>query len=629
MFFANPWGLVGLAALPAIVALHLYRRRFPPLNVAGLHLWRSETEENLAGRRREQLPVSASLLLELLAALLFSLVLGEPRFGDFDKALHLVAVLDNSASMQGRPPEEGEPSFRDAAVAELARRMQRAPRGSVMTLILTGNRPELLAGPAVTWDDAQIRLAEWQPSGPRHAFEPAWDLGLQLVEHEGELLFLTDDLLAAPDGRVSGGRTQGQLGAPAIRLDRADGASRTPQKMEIVSVGRRLDNVAIGAARWVFDSGSGLGRIFFRVQNLGRQPARIQIRGRKGDQELFRKSVALDAGAASSLQAEVKGGAAELVLELEAPGDGLALDNRLQLVEPKVRTVTVANLLPEGDASRLVSGVLRALPDLQLGDRASAMLLFSPAANLPPADSRAWWLGIGPMSPDASARKQARDLGGPYLLEKRNPLLEGIVLDGIVWGGVQPVPQDVTPLVSAGNSHLFARLNGTPAPAYLLNIDLARSNLGASPDWPILLSNLVELRRNDLPGLQRWNYRLGEDVRFRLYEGAPAELPAASLTLVTGQHTKPLTRSALVEIAAPRETGIYEVRDGDQDVGRFAVNFDDAEESDLRHLVPGRRAAVTETASQIALDNPHSWFMMLLIALIAAVVFCDWFVLRR
>ena len=38
MEFANPLGLFGLLTLPAILAIHLFHRRFPPLLVAGLHL---------------------------------------------------------------------------------------------------------------------------------------------------------------------------------------------------------------------------------------------------------------------------------------------------------------------------------------------------------------------------------------------------------------------------------------------------------------------------------------------------------------------------------------------------------------------------------------------------------------
>ena len=114
MYFANPWGLVALAAVPAIIAIHLFHRRFPPLVVAGLHLWTPETRQTLAGRRVERLPVSTSLILELLAAVLLAAGLSEPHFGGLSEAVHLVVVLDSSASMSAKAPGSGGVSFRDA-----------------------------------------------------------------------------------------------------------------------------------------------------------------------------------------------------------------------------------------------------------------------------------------------------------------------------------------------------------------------------------------------------------------------------------------------------------------------------------------------------------------------------------
>ena len=82
MSFANPLGWLGLLAVPAISILHLYYRRFPPLLIGGLHLWGVQTQVREAGRRRERLPITASLLLELLAAAVLSLVLAEPGWAE-------------------------------------------------------------------------------------------------------------------------------------------------------------------------------------------------------------------------------------------------------------------------------------------------------------------------------------------------------------------------------------------------------------------------------------------------------------------------------------------------------------------------------------------------------------------
>jgi hypothetical protein len=604
MYLANPWGLVALVALPAIIVIHLYHRRFPPLVVAGLHLWTSETRQHLAGRRREKLPVTASLILELLAALLLALILSEPHFGGMSEAVHLVAVLDNSASMSGKPPGAESSSFRDAAVAELERRIAGLPRGSVVTLILSGNRPVMLAGPAVPWENARKNLADWQPHSPRHSFDSAWDLGLQLIEKSGELLFITDNLPPKDE---------------------------TPEKMECVAVGRRLDNVAISAARWTFDSAAGKGQVFVRVQNHSRKPMNFELTGRSGQNDLFRRAGALAEQGASAVEVEVPGGLRFLTVELAAADDGLAIDNRIELIEPQVRIVTAAIDVPQADAARAILKVIDALPDVELGEAASAHLVFLPAGALPESNPRRWWAGIGPVSrlePDLEA---AKDVTGPYLLDKRQPLLEGVVLGGVVWGGVQPLSYDVTPLVSSGNLILLSRLNGTRTVGYVFNIDLARSNLAESPDWPILLTNLIELRRENLPGLARWNYRLGEDVRFRLFEGE-GDLSAAAgqLALHHNGKSKPIARTSLVELTGLDETGNYEVKSGDRPVARFAVNFFDAAESDLRNLVPGRREPTAKTTtSMISLDNPYTWAILVALLAIIAAILADWFVLKR
>jgi hypothetical protein len=274
--------------------------------------------------------------------------------------------------------------------------------------------------------------------------------------------------------------------------------------------------------------------------------------------------------------------------------------------------------------------VLDVLPDVQSGSVESAKLLFTPGGVLPETNASRWWVGIGPLSLEEDALAEARDLTGPYLLDKRHPLLEGLVLGGVVWGGVQPVSYDVVPLISSGKSMLLARLVGNRTVAYLLNIDFTRSNLGESPDWPIFLANLIELRRDNLPGLQRWNYRLGEEVRFRLFEGDidPAE-GSGELSIVHQGKSRPLARTALVELSAPDLPGIYEVKTGTETFGRFAVNFYDAQESDLRNLNPGHRLPrIAAKTSSIAIDNPYSWIILAGLALIVATILADWFVLR-
>ncbi len=607
MSFVNPWGLLGLLSLPVIAAIHLFQRRFPPLLVAGAHLWGAETRQQTTGRRRDRLPVTASLLLELLAGLIFSLALSQPRLGEMDSANHLVVVLDDTASMSAQPA--GDASFRDAAVARLEERLDTMDRSGRVTLIRSGRQPTLIGKPAMLLDEARSMLAEWQPHATPHDFHSAWDEASRIVGTEQPFLFLTDHI--------------------------PDDAEGLPRGMEAVSVGRRLPNVAIATARWTFDSQRGEGQLFVRVANRSADPKRVTLSAHADGQTVLQQPLDLPANGSIPLETSLPGGLGRLDISLDAPGDGLAVDNRVTLVEPKVRLVTVAVALPsDGAASWLVQRVLIAASDVQLGPVSEADLIIGPAGELPALAAVQWWFGIGPLNPSPVVRKQAKDLIGPYLIEKQHPLLDGVVLGGVVWGGVQPTDLNLRPLISTGRATLLGQVTGLASTAFVMNIDLSRSNIGESPDWPILMTNLLELRRAALPGLRLWNYRLNETIRFRAKPATDDASDAADRELRLVQPSgdeRPLIRDRndLVEITRLNETGVYEVRDGEDVVGEFAVNFFDEEESSLAGLAPGeRQARVMSEASQIAIDDPYSWLMAAAIAVLLAAILMDWYVLR-
>ncbi len=431
MFFANPWGLLALLALPVIGAIHLFQRRFPPLLVAGADLWGADVRVQTAGRRRDRLPVTPSLLLELLAALLFSLALAQPRFGDVGSVTHEVVVLDDSASMSAE--SSGSDSFRDRALSEVERLMSDTERDARITLIRTGRQPTLLGSRAMPWDQAQAALADWQPGSPRHDFGPAWDEATQITGREGQWLFLTDHTPADTFG--------------------------LPDSMNVVSVGRPLANVAIAAARWLFDLETSSGQLYLRIANHGSDASRVRVSARQTGQPksaaqgplVFEQEFDVPPRGSIPLETTLPGGLGQIDIEISTPGDGLLFDNRVTLVEPQVRVLSVAVTLPDPSPERrLVQRVLAAVPNRQAAEPDKADLIIGPAAESPTPRPGLWWLGIGPINPSPVVRQQSRDLLGPFLIEKQHPLMEGVVLGGVVWGGVQPSDLDLLPLISAG-----------------------------------------------------------------------------------------------------------------------------------------------------------------------------------
>lgn len=597
MYLANPWGLLGLLALPAIVVLHLYQQRFPALAVASLHLWSEAEHVPTAGRRRDRLPFSASLFLELLAALAATLGLADLRFGDLGRVVHQIVVLDDSASMSS-VGADGR-SFRERAIAELDHRRQSLPYRSVWTVLLTGRRPTMLAGPAVRWNEVATALERWQPVAPRHDFSPAWDLGAQLAADNSRLLFVTDHL---PDGEAV-----------------------APDPLEILSVGESRANLSLAAAEWLREAAD---TVFLRIHNHAPQGATARVEGTAGEQTLFQQAVDVPGQSAVSLEIPVQTSADSLQVQLLAANDALPLDSRADLVRPRPRTIraSLESLAPLA-AQKLTQGLL-ASRDVVLDGEGPTHLQFLPGETAPPATGTAWWVGLGPLPRTGDSNGPPLDLDGPFVLERNHPLLQGVTLQGIRWTGVGTVTAPLTPLITCGDELLFGRFENSAVPAWLLNLDLERTNIAESLDWPILLANLVEARRENLPGLRRWNYRLGEEVSFRLFEGPIDAEPGSPLTLRQGSEVRPLVRAGIVHLPSLSRTGLYEIRNGEQSYDQLAVNFFDPAESELQTLGPGHRPpAAPEDVGFFPIDQPLSWWILAALLLTLVAVLGDWKVL--
>jgi hypothetical protein len=175
--FAYPLGLLALLAVPAIVALHFFRRRFQPRVVSALFLWGAPDPTPMSGRKRERLRVSGSLLCEIAAALCAAFFLAGPRGCAGESARHLVVVLDGSASMGARTPQG--PTLLDLARTEIEKRIDALPSGSRVTLPLsalelrpTGNAVKITAEPFEVWGEREA-VQTLAPFAIRRETQPA------------------------------------------------------------------------------------------------------------------------------------------------------------------------------------------------------------------------------------------------------------------------------------------------------------------------------------------------------------------------------------------------------------------------------------------------------------------------
>jgi hypothetical protein len=598
--FAHPLGLLALLAVPAVLALHLYRRRFQPRPISGLFLWRVDDRVPLAGRKREPLVKSASLFAELLAAAALGLAFAGPRSScSGGAAEHLVVVLDSSASMGAEADGEG---VRDACVELVRERIDGLGRGSRVTVVRSGSRPELVAGPAAYPNEARERVGEWRPGAARHDLQPALALALELAGG-GKVVLVTDRF--EPEA--------------------------WPREVELVSVGKPADNLAITHAARTRDGGSPNDEVFVTVSSFARSTTRTRLRASSEGVEIASDAFEIAGGAREHRSFEIP--ASTGVLRLEIERDALAVDDVALLAPPASKTVALHASLESEDLRALglcgsdgtgIARWLELVPNsVEAGSDEAAHLVLARGFH---GGKATWCWSLEPQG------EERRDLIGPFLAERGHRMLEGATLEGIVWSIDPALALSGAPLISAGNDPILTEERDGDRVLWRANLDIARSSLQRSPDWPILLANAAELRREALPGPQRTNLHVGEALVYRpgseIASLAPDEVARYTLEGPLGPSSSSREVAALEQVLVEglEEPGIYRLSYAGAHLAEFALSFSDAAESDLRDLLPGRREAELGSAT---LESELSGLELLLIALTLGFVAFDWFVLQR
>src|SRR5262245_27731144 len=134
-----PLALVGLVAVPALVAIYLFRNRYRRHPVSSLMLWLDTREARQGGPRLRKLQLPLLFLFELLAILLLVLAATDPHLRLTTGARPLVVVLDDSFSMGAG----GEDSPRARAIEALKEEIDNQAPYSIR-FVLAGERPQVL-----------------------------------------------------------------------------------------------------------------------------------------------------------------------------------------------------------------------------------------------------------------------------------------------------------------------------------------------------------------------------------------------------------------------------------------------------------------------------------------------------
>jgi hypothetical protein len=482
--FAYPLALSALLAVPLLLGIYCLRRRHRSRVVSSLLLWQEPRRPRQGGRCLQAPRLSLLFLLECLAVLLLVLAAAGPQRSRSGIYCPLTVVLDDSASMRAGSPGA---TVRERALQALDTELRRG-RYSSVRLIFAGVRPTSL-GPAVAPGDVSPRLRGWRCLGPAADLAAALALARELGDKAERILVLTDS--APPEGCVGG-------------------------RIRWVALGQPLANAGITAA--ARSRSGGHDRCLIEVQNpsseaLRTELALVDVSGAG----VHREALDLAAGETRCFRLEIPAATAS-VEALLAP-DALEADNHALLLAPARRQARVRTALADARLAALAGDALAATGLVAAAEAAPPDLIVTDQPVADSATGGAWVvLLLRPAAPAAFV--------GPFVLDLDHPLTVGLALDTVVWGGGTVGELPGLPVLSAGNTVLLADRELPQGRHELrLVLDPALSTLQQTPNWPILIWNLVDWRVRALPGFGQRQVRVGGELAIRLGpETRPARL---------------------------------------------------------------------------------------------------------
>lgn len=619
---ANPWGLVALAAVPLLVAIHSLRQRSRRVVTSTLFLLEHAGPLPTGGIRLEHFRQALPFWMQLLASLALTWLLVEPRFIRADSRQTVVVVLDSSASMA---------AFREPTVAALERVLKRLGAVAGHTdwqLLETGSRrPPLHAGD----DLAGLlgALSRWQPTLGTHDFTAALAVAQALAPADrGAVILVTDRDIAVPSG------------------------------VALLSVGTPIDNtgfvgadVSVDAAAPDASSGGPSPRWRAIVANRGELPSRRKLSILTGPatglpkaplQEPF--DIDLAPGETRTLTGAWPAGAERVLLEITP--DRFLLDDRMALARPVPRRVRVAIRAGTPGGELLGRMVAAASAAEIVADADSADLVVEPfgtegtgaavqvAAAAPDTDTDSGEAAVdaGQEADKALPAPRPMRLDPAPLSVEDHPLVRDLAWNGFLSGpaGLIDLADGDEPLVWKGARplvllrHRIAE-NGTVGEVLLINADLEGSTAARTPALVVLLERFVERVRGRIERPWAGTFQAEEEIT----------MPPLVATLVVEPLAGPASaspatppRSQPFRGRAPADAGFFTVAPSASDAPaqpllQGATQQTDPRESDFRTAGP------TDTVDEVRFELARRQsvadpFLPGWLALVAAALLVAW-----
>ncbi len=162
MSFTYPLGLLALIGVPIVIIIYIIKNKYTEQIVASTYLW--TLSEKFLKRKKQVSLISGiiSLILQIIAIILLSLVLSQPVFTIPNVAKDYCFILDGSGSMNAL--ESGISKY-ELAKKEIEKIILDSRKGSTYTLVFVGDKAKVVYEKSVDKENAIELLNKTEPTG--------------------------------------------------------------------------------------------------------------------------------------------------------------------------------------------------------------------------------------------------------------------------------------------------------------------------------------------------------------------------------------------------------------------------------------------------------------------------------
>ena len=566
---ANPFGLLALLGIPAVMAIHFLQRKAVELPVSTLFLLERTQRDAASGRRLERIIPSIPLWMQLLAVMLLAWFLAEPRFQKSGSVQRIAVVLDSSASMS---------VFKNDAIARLAAELPgfQGPASTIELTVIESapSRPRIYAGSSV--EELKTALEKWQPFDGLTDPTQALRLARSLVSREGSVIYLTD----TPTGSL-------------------------PFEARLIAVGDPVENVGFTGVTFATEEGASVWRALVRNYSKTAAERTWTIQTSTGTSDP--RPLHLDAGALVTLQAAFPADTKNVRLVLTP--DRFPLDDTLPLVAPKPKSLALFTATSPAFTD-LTEKLLRALDSaVPTQDAARADLTITSYDPLDPVLPP----GNSVIFVEDSTRSGAYLKGG--ILAEPHPLLDNLNWQSLLVREtleLDRLPSDNVLLWQDKRPLIFLREKATTR-QLCFNFDLRLSNASNQPAFIVLLHRFAESIRQAKISPTSANLETGQPIQITSTPDLPLQITATDLT------GKPLPSPASIT-HAPSTPCFLTIRQNETPLLDAAVHFADTREADFSACGKSEPIANATPSTIERHTRPDPLWHVWLLALIAALL---------